>query len=182
MSYLQDETCNDWPIEIIKSWNNFLTIYYFFIFFNSPSFYNIHNNLFYSFPDNEVRKVAVQWIRCIGSDELVDYLPQLVQALKYETFEGSPLAHFLLERALMSPRVAHHLFWLLVQSLPAGDAPQNNVSSDFNDMMPDDRTIAASRYQRRLQLMLRSLYTVSGSALQQRFTSQQLLVKVSFFI
>ncbi|KAG8329499.1 hypothetical protein J6590_084643 [Homalodisca vitripennis] len=32
------------------------------------------------FPDCEVRQVAVSWIHDLSSDELVDYLPQLVQA------------------------------------------------------------------------------------------------------
>jgi hypothetical protein len=77
----------------------------------------------HSFPDLEVRRVAVNWLRSLGSDELVDYLPQLVQALKHETWEASPLAYFLLERALTSPRVAHHLYWLLAQALP-GEFPQ----------------------------------------------------------
>lgn len=70
-----------------------------------------------------MRSVAVSWIKELGSDELVDYLPQLVQALKHETYDASPLASFLLERTLTSPRVAHHLYWLLVQSLP-GSNPQ----------------------------------------------------------
>jgi phosphatidylinositol-4-phosphate 3-kinase len=78
---------------------------------------------FCSFPDVDVRRMAVNWLRSLGSDELVDYLPQLVQALKHETWEPSPLAYFLLERALTSPRVAHHLYWLLAQALP-GECPQ----------------------------------------------------------
>lgn len=76
-----------------------------------------------SFPDMEVRKLAVKWICGIGSDELVDYLPQLVVALRHETYENSPLAYFLLDRSLTSPRVAHHLFWLLSHNLP-GTIPQ----------------------------------------------------------
>lgn len=76
-----------------------------------------------SFPDGVVRTLAVSWLRELSSDELVDYLPQLVQALKHETYDANALARFLLEQALTSPRVAHHLFWLLVQILP-GDSPQ----------------------------------------------------------
>lgn len=75
--------------------------------------------------------MAVSWIQDIGRDEIIDYLPQLVQALKHETYDSSPLAAFLLRRALCSPRVAHHLYWLLTQSLP-GQCPQvsktNNIS------------------------------------------------------
>lgn len=75
------------------------------------------------FPDMEVRKLAVKWIRGISNDELVDYLPQMVVALRHETYEDSPLARFLLDRSLRSPRVAHHLFWLLSHNLP-GTIPQ----------------------------------------------------------
>ncbi len=72
-----------------------------------------------SYPDIEVRKTAVSWMESFSHDEVVDYLPQLIQALKNETFETSALAEFLLKRALLSPRVAHYLFWLLIQLLPA---------------------------------------------------------------
>lgn len=75
-------------------------------------------NLSRSFPDCKVRKTAVLWMETFSHDEVVDYLPQLVQALKHETFETSVLAKFLLERALLSPRVAHYLFWLLTHFLP----------------------------------------------------------------
>lgn len=59
----------------------------------------------------------------MGSDELIDFLPQLVVALRHETYENSALAKFLLDRAMRSPRVAHHLFWLLSFNLP-GNLPQ----------------------------------------------------------
>ena len=48
------------------------------------------------FPDVQVRRFAVDWLRPIMSDELVDYLPQLVEALKLEPFDHSPLMIFLL--------------------------------------------------------------------------------------
>lgn len=37
------------------------------------------SNLFCSFPDQEVRRMAVQWIGSLSDSELLDYLPQLVQ-------------------------------------------------------------------------------------------------------
>lgn len=74
----------------------------------------------------KVREMAVGWIRELSNDELVDYLPQLLQAMKHETYEASPLTRFLLERALLSPRVAHHIYWLLTQALP-GQSPQVQV-------------------------------------------------------
>lgn len=124
------------------------------------------------YPDGEVRKMAVSWIQGIGRDEIIDYLPQLVQALKHETYDSSPLAAFLLRRALCSPRVAHHLYWLLTQSLP-GQCPQNSSETTG----ADDVSVCEARYHRRFQLMLRALLSISGEALRQRFLSQQMLVK-----
>lgn len=72
----------------------------------------------YSFADSVVRGCAVGWIRGLGSDELISFLPQLVQAVKHEAWDISPTAELLLERALTSPRLAHHLYWLLNQCLP----------------------------------------------------------------
>ena len=42
------------------------------------------------------------------------YIPQLVQALKYELHHKSPLSELLLERSLQNPRVVGHaFFWSL---------------------------------------------------------------------
>lgn len=38
-----------------------------------------HWALFCSFPDQEVRRMAMQWIGSLSDAELLDYLPQLVQ-------------------------------------------------------------------------------------------------------
>ncbi|KAK9497814.1 hypothetical protein O3M35_003734 [Rhynocoris fuscipes] len=123
------------------------------------------------FPDEEVRSMAVKWLRALTNDQMVDYLPQIVQALKYENYETSNLAAFLLERSLSCPRIAHHLYWLLVQELP-GETPQNTCETS----VPDD-SICAARYYRRLQLMLRALLAISGDSFRKTFMSQQLLVK-----
>ncbi|XP_033209286.1 phosphatidylinositol 4-phosphate 3-kinase C2 domain-containing subunit beta isoform X2 [Belonocnema kinseyi] len=124
------------------------------------------------FPDMKVREMAISWIRELSNDELVDYLPQLLQALKHETYEASPLARFLLERALLSPRVAHHIYWLLTQALP-GLSPQNSAETSLDD----DKSLSLARYYRRLQLMLRALLAVIGEALRNSFLTQQCLVK-----
>ncbi|XP_011867449.1 PREDICTED: phosphatidylinositol 4-phosphate 3-kinase C2 domain-containing subunit beta isoform X4 [Vollenhovia emeryi] len=126
------------------------------------------------FPDMKVREMAVDWIRELSNDELVDYLPQLLQAMKHETYEASPLTRFLLERALLSPRVAHYVYWLLNQALP-GQSPQVQNSAEI--AAEDDKAISCARYQRRLQLMLRALLAIIGDALRKSFLTQQLLVK-----
>lgn len=66
-----------------------------------------------NFPDCKVRALAVKWMGNFSDDELCDYLPQLVQALKYEIYHDSPLARFLIRRALGNVRLMHMLFWFL---------------------------------------------------------------------
>ncbi|XP_019479166.1 PREDICTED: phosphatidylinositol 4-phosphate 3-kinase C2 domain-containing subunit gamma [Hipposideros armiger] len=63
-----------------------------------------------SFPDQEIRKVAVQQLDNLLNDELLDYLPQLVQAVKFEWNLESPLVQLLLHRSLQSIQIAHRLY------------------------------------------------------------------------
>jgi len=55
----------------------------------------------------------VEWIDVLPDEELLDYLLQLVQVLKYEPYHDSALARFLIRRSLWSSRVGHALFWYL---------------------------------------------------------------------
>jgi len=66
------------------------------------------------FPDEKVRAFAVYCISQMNDQELADYLLQLVQTLKHEPYHTSPLAMFLLLRAIRNPRlVGQRLFWFL---------------------------------------------------------------------
>ncbi|PWA24473.1 hypothetical protein CCH79_00011798 [Gambusia affinis] len=65
------------------------------------------------FADTEVRSVAVSWIEKSSDDELADYLPQLVQAIKFECHLNNALVLFLLSRAQGNINIAHYLYWLL---------------------------------------------------------------------
>lgn len=125
------------------------------------------------YPDTFVRAQAVKWISKMSHDELIDYLPQLLQALKHDCYEASALSCFLLGRALDSPRVAHYLYWLLVQNLP-GDCPQN--TTDINPNYDDDYVLQ-SRYHRRNQLILRALLAICGEKLAGRFLAQNIMCK-----
>ncbi|KAF1576850.1 Phosphatidylinositol 4-phosphate 3-kinase C2 domain-containing subunit gamma, partial [Eudyptes moseleyi] len=69
--------------------------------------------LTFSFPDQDIRRTAVQQIENLSNDELLEYLPQLVQVLKFEWSLESPLVKLLLNRSLQSIQVAHQLYWLL---------------------------------------------------------------------
>lgn len=49
----------------------------------------------------------------IRNEELCQYLLQLVQVLKYESYLDCELTTFLLERALIHRKIGHFLFWHL---------------------------------------------------------------------
>ncbi|CAM4585125.1 unnamed protein product [Caretta caretta] len=69
------------------------------------------------FADQELRTTAVNWIEAISDDELTDFLPQFVQALKYETYLDNSLVRFVLTRALGNIQIAHCVYWLLKDTL-----------------------------------------------------------------
>nr|XP_006811760.1 PREDICTED: phosphatidylinositol 4-phosphate 3-kinase C2 domain-containing subunit beta-like [Saccoglossus kowalevskii] len=100
------------------------------------------------FADCEVRVMAVSYIQCLSDDELCDYLPQLVQALKYENYHDSALARFLIERSLTSIRVAHYLYWHL------------------KDCVCDQQ------FSQRFQMVLGALLCTSGEAIRDQFQRQ----------
>uniref|UniRef100_A0A4W4GEC9 Phosphatidylinositol-4-phosphate 3-kinase n=1 Tax=Electrophorus electricus TaxID=8005 RepID=A0A4W4GEC9_ELEEL len=107
-----------------------------------------------TFPDQECRHTAVQWMDSISDPELLDFLPQLVQALKYECYLDSPLVRFLLCRAIGDVRIAHCLFWLL------------------KDALQD------SQFSARYQHLLAALLCCSGRGLREEFDRQGWLVSV----
>ncbi|XP_033942762.1 phosphatidylinositol 4,5-bisphosphate 3-kinase catalytic subunit delta isoform [Pseudochaenichthys georgianus] len=67
----------------------------------------------YSFPDPAVRSFTIRCLRKLSDAELLQYLIQLVQVLKYESYLDCDLTTFLLERALSNWRIGHFLFWHL---------------------------------------------------------------------
>ncbi|KAM6980094.1 phosphatidylinositol 4-phosphate 3-kinase C2 domain-containing subunit beta [Aplochiton taeniatus] len=107
-----------------------------------------------SFPDQELRHTAVQWMDSISDPELLDFLPQLVQALKYECYLDSPLVRFLLRRAIGDIRIAHYFFWLLKD------------------------TLQDSQFSVRYQHMLAALLCCMGRGLREEFDRQCWLVNI----
>ncbi|XP_052235355.1 phosphatidylinositol 4-phosphate 3-kinase C2 domain-containing subunit beta-like isoform X2 [Dreissena polymorpha] len=106
------------------------------------------------YPDVRVRAFAVDCLRKMPTDDLIDFIPQLIQALKYESYHSSPLARLLLEQSCRSVRFAHQFFWLLK------GATQDRL------------------YKRRYELMFVALVSVAGEALYQEFKKQEEIIKV----
>ncbi|XP_053384190.1 phosphatidylinositol 4-phosphate 3-kinase C2 domain-containing subunit alpha-like isoform X3 [Mercenaria mercenaria] len=106
------------------------------------------------YPDMKVRSFAVDCLRMMPTDDLIAFIPQLIQALKYESYHSSPLARLMLEQSCRSVRFAHQFFWLL-----------KGATQD-------------SQYKRRYELMFVALVSVAGEALYQEFMKQEEIVKV----
>ncbi|XP_041074619.1 phosphatidylinositol 4-phosphate 3-kinase C2 domain-containing subunit alpha-like [Polyodon spathula] len=106
------------------------------------------------YADSEVRSVAVTWIEHLSDDELADYLPQLVQALKFECYLHNALVMLLLSRALGNIHIAHYLYWLLK------DAVQ-----DLN-------------YRRRYSIVLGALLSLCGKGQREELAKQTRLVQL----
>ncbi|OXB71726.1 UNVERIFIED_CONTAM: hypothetical protein H355_001673 [Colinus virginianus] len=108
----------------------------------------------FSFPDKDIRRIAVQQIENLSNDELLEYLPQLVQVLKFEWSLEGPLVKLLLSRSLQSIQVAHQLYWLLKNA-------QNEVH--FNIW-----------YQK----LLAALQFSAGKTLNNEFSKEEKLIRI----
>jgi phosphatidylinositol-4,5-bisphosphate 3-kinase len=69
------------------------------------------------FPDKRIRKFAVNCLKDLDDDELIELIPQLIQVLKYERNHYSYLAKFLLFRAIKSYYIGHRFWWLLMAEI-----------------------------------------------------------------
>lgn len=70
------------------------------------------------FVDKKIREYAIRNLQKLSDIELSDYLLQLTQALKHEHHPDSPLARFLLNRALLNRNlIGHDLFWYMKAQL-----------------------------------------------------------------
>ena len=107
-----------------------------------------------NFPDNTVRHLAVSWLDSIGDDELCDYLPQLVQGLKFENYHNSALARFLIKHALTNPRIAHYLFWHLKYYT------------------------ADAQFGQRFQIVLGGLLSICGACMRDQLSRQDQMVQL----
>ncbi|NXD80805.1 P3C2G kinase, partial [Halcyon senegalensis] len=110
--------------------------------------------LTFSFPDQDIRRTAVQQIENMSNDELLEYLPQLVQVLKFEWSLESPLVKLLLNRSLQSIQVAHQLYWLLKNA-------QNEV-----------------HFKIWYQKLLAALQFCAGKALNNEFSKEGKLIRI----
>ncbi|CAF0889442.1 unnamed protein product [Adineta steineri] len=71
-----------------------------------------------AFPDMHIRSFAYQsLITHLTTHDLLIYLPQLLQIIKYDYSHSSILIEYLLKQSLIDHRLAHKLYWHLRQLL-----------------------------------------------------------------
>ncbi|XP_044533791.1 phosphatidylinositol 4,5-bisphosphate 3-kinase catalytic subunit gamma isoform [Gracilinanus agilis] len=108
-----------------------------------------------NFSDENVRAIAVQKLESLEDDDVLHYLLQLVQAVKFEPYHDSALARFLLKRGLRNKRIGHFLFWFLRSE------------------------IAQSRhYQQRFAVILEAYLRGCGLAMLEDFTKQVQVIRM----
>jgi len=107
----------------------------------------------------QVRAYAVQRLQSASEEELICYLLQLVQVLRYDKTEPkSDLATFLIHEASTNPKIANYLYWYL--SVECND----EVYKDF--------------YKQKLNELTTSLSQTSGGRkLLAQFEKQELLIR-----
>ncbi|NXG45091.1 P3C2G kinase, partial [Psilopogon haemacephalus] len=110
--------------------------------------------LTFSFPDQDIRRTAAQQIENMSNDELLEYLPQLVQVLKFEWSLESPLVKLLLNHSLQSIQVAHQLYWLL-----------KNAQNEVNFKIWYQKILAALQF-------------CAGKALNNEFSKEEKLIRI----
>ncbi|RWS05589.1 phosphatidylinositol 4-phosphate 3-kinase C2 domain-containing subunit alpha-like protein [Dinothrombium tinctorium] len=110
-----------------------------------------------SYPDIFIRDMVIKWMEGLKCDEIIDFLPQLVQALRYDHYLESPLLWFLMRKAYSNVRIAHKLYWLLKENV-------NDPIFAYNS-----------------RIILNALLCTCGEAVKKMFQLQeQLLEKLSF--
>lgn len=95
-----------------------------------------------NFKNSAVRNYAIKCFGEIDDDELLLYLPQLVQALKFEDFNNSNsiLGSFLIKRASSSFKLANFFYWTLQAELEKENQLQvfSKVLTTFVQSLEDD--------------------------------------------
>jgi hypothetical protein len=87
----------------------------------------------YSYPDEKVRRYSLEIVNEMKDNVLVDFILQLVQTLKYESYHDSSLARFLLERGIRSTHlIGHVLFWHLKSEMWNSNIRERHVFYSFN--------------------------------------------------
>jgi len=116
----------------------------------------------------------------MADEDLMNLLPQLVEALSYETFDLSPLARFLLKKSLSSIPFSHNLFWMLASQIGLGKwvSEESHCDPVISRISRIDTENTYDPKRRRLELMLNSLMVICGEKWRSALISQYKMIEV----
>eukprot|EP00771_Trimastix_marina_P000407 gnl/Trimastix_PCT/1425.p1 GENE.gnl/Trimastix_PCT/1425~~gnl/Trimastix_PCT/1425.p1 ORF type:complete len:1749 (-),score=539.23 gnl/Trimastix_PCT/1425:182-5428(-) len=111
------------------------------------------------FADPLVREVAVTWLDGMTDETLSAFLLQLIQVLKYELYHDSPLARFLMRRALMNPySIGHSFFWHLKAEIHVLEIRERY------GLLLEEYLRGCGYHRKELNLQMESVRTLEGVA------------------
>lgn len=116
----------------------------------------------------------------MSDEDLITVLPQLVEALSYETFDLSPLAEFVLKKSLFRFEIAHSLFWNLVSEVGLGKWGVDSEVFTVQFINPRHSDDDTDPRRRRLELMRNSLMTISYHKWRSALISEFKLMQVFY--
>eukprot|EP00762_Andalucia_godoyi_P004690 ANDGO_03641.mRNA.1 Phosphatidylinositol 3-kinase 2 len=76
----------------------------------------------FKYVNPQIRALAVDRLDAFSNPELVDFLPQLTQILKFEPHFESALARFFVRRASEDLRLGQYFFWFLKSQIHEGES------------------------------------------------------------
>ncbi|KAJ8257558.1 hypothetical protein GJAV_G00186940 [Gymnothorax javanicus] len=105
------------------------------------------------FADEQVRKLAVERLETLSNDDVLRYLLQLVQTLKFEPYHDSYLARFLIRRALGSKRIGHYFFWYVRSEVTGSPYFRQRLAVVLEAYLLGSGQAMLDSFQRQVQLV-----------------------------
>ncbi|KFH73635.1 hypothetical protein MVEG_00850 [Podila verticillata NRRL 6337] len=139
------------------------------------------------FENREVRSYAVGQLRSANDDDLLLFLLQLVQGLKFEHIDNSSvesnLAEFLIERSVKNPVLGNYFYWYLMIEYedPAVGRMYGKVSYQYMSAMSPTGGLRRQNLHRQAKL-IETLANLSKSVKQMRESRPKRIEKLQEYI
>ncbi|KAF9322040.1 Phosphatidylinositol (PI) 3-kinase [Podila horticola] len=140
-----------------------------------------------AFENREVRSYAVGQLRSANDDDLLLFLLQLVQGLKFEHIDNSSvesnLAEFLIERSVKNPILGNYFYWYLMIEYedPAVGKMYGKVSYQYMSAMSPTGGLRRQNLHRQAKL-IETLANLSKSVKQMRESRPKKIEKLREYI
>ncbi|KAG0322008.1 Phosphatidylinositol (PI) 3-kinase [Podila horticola] len=140
-----------------------------------------------AFENREVRSYAVGQLRSANDDDLLLFLLQLVQGLKFEHIDNSSvesnLAEFLIERSVKNPILGNYFYWYLMIEYedPAVGKMYGKVSYQYMSAMSPTGGLRRQNLHRQAKL-IETLANLSKSVKQMRESRPKRIEKLREYI